>query len=141
MTESCPKCGCTFDYACLCPDGNPTFPLVTTPCIRTKEVQSYTATVFIAGDLERAREACQAYCDERGECVTVESTTYVYTNGAEAGVRIGFINYARFPRTPAAIFDRAYDLARRLIIILGQTSASVVASDRTIFLTTREETA
>lgn len=137
MIEACPRCGAVVDYACLCPDGKPTFPLVPYRPIREAEASAYTATIFIAGDVEQAREACQAYCDEKGECVTVEPTTYVYTNGSETGVRIGFINYARFPRDDASIFSRARQLAERLIVILGQDSASVVATDKSVWLSCR----
>ena len=107
--------------------------------ITVKTVKSYQVTVFIGGDLELAKAACQKFCDERGECVTVETTDYIYTNGSTEGVRVGFINYARFPRTRRVIFDQAVELARWLLIALDQESVSVVASDKTLWLTTREQ--
>ena len=107
--------------------------------IKTVRVKSYQITVFIAGDLVLAKLACQKFCDERGECVTVEATDYIYTRGHEAGVRVGFINYARFPRSRRVLFDQAVDLARWLLIALDQESVSVVADDKTVWLSTRDQ--
>lgn len=101
-------------------------------------VRSYQVTVFIAGDFENAKIACRKFCDEMGECVTVEPADYIYTGGQEAGVRVGFINYGRFPRSRRAIFERAEKMARWLILALEQESASIVATDRTVWLSNRE---
>lgn len=106
--------------------------------IKTVRVKSYRVTVFIAGDFELAKIACRKFCDEMGECVTVEPTDYIYTGGQEAGVRVGFINYGRFPRSRKVIFHRARTMARWLLLALEQESVSVVASDRTEWLSTRD---
>lgn len=108
--------------------------------ITSKSVKSYRVTVFIGGDLETAKAACRKFCDERGECVTVDPTDYIYTNGSTEGVRIGFINYPRFPRSRMEIFNQATDLARWLLIALDQESVSIVATDKTLWLSTREQT-
>jgi hypothetical protein len=105
--------------------------------VKRETVASYTATIFIAGDYAKALRACQSHCDEVGLCVTVEPTTYVFTGGAEAGVRVGLINYARFPSDPADIFRRAEALALILLDALEQGSVSVVASDKTVWLSRR----
>lgn len=105
--------------------------------IKSVRVKSYQATVFIGGDLDIAKAACRKFCDERGECVTVEPTDYIYTNGSTSGVRVGFINYGRFPRSRRVIFERATSLAKWLLVALNQESVSVVASDKTVWMTTR----
>jgi hypothetical protein len=107
------------------------------------EVPTYTATIFIANRLGvRVADAiCQAFCDELGECVTVDPTNYIYTGDHAPGVRIGFINYGRFPREPAEILARAEALALRLIEGLRQDGASIVATDRTFWLSKRAEDA
>lgn len=102
------------------------------------EVPTYTATIFIAGDYATAKQVCRAYCTV-GLCVTVEAVEYVYTGGCEAGARIGLINYPRFPGDPATIFDHALTLARMLREELAQHSFSIVATDKTVFETTRAE--
>ena len=78
-------------------------------------------------------------CDEVGLCVTIESTLYAYTGGAADGVRIGLINYGRFPAEPAEIFAKAEALALHLLDELDQQSASIVATDRTVWLSRRPE--
>lgn len=102
------------------------------------EVPTYTATIFIAGDFAAAKRVCQRHVMDVGLCVTIEPTEYVYTGGCEAGVRVGLINYARFPAEPEDIFARAMELARLLRAELAQHSFSIVATDKTVFETTRE---
>ncbi len=53
--------------------------------------------------LKEAEDICQEYCDEVGLCVTTTRTNYIYTNGSEPGVAVGFINYPRFPAEPEEI--------------------------------------
>lgn len=97
---------------------------------------TFVADVCIAGDLAAARQACQEFVLE-GLCVSFAPCEYIFTGGRETGVRVGLINYARFPSTHADLFDRAVRLAEFLIERLHQSSASVVTSDQTVFLTRR----
>ena len=101
-----------------------------------EEVSTYTATIFIAGDLNDARRICREAC-MAGLCVTVEPTEFIYTGGSETGVRVGLINYARFPADPAAVFAQAEALALKLVEGLHQHSASIVATDKTIWISRR----
>lgn len=104
----------------------------------TVETVSYPVRIFVAGNYAEAVDLCRAYCDEIGLCVTVEPTIYVFTGGQESGVVVGLINYGRFPSEPQAIFDRAKELALRLIDGLGQQSATVQAPDKTLWLSFRD---
>lgn len=97
----------------------------------TGQCQTYVATIFIAGDYATAKQVCREFCYAVGLCVTVEPTAYIYTGGEEAGVRVGLINYPRFQAEPAAIRDRAFDLANHLREALCQRSWSVVTSEET----------
>lgn len=101
------------------------------------EVPTYTATIFVAGEFWPAEEACRKFCDQVGLCVTIEPTRYVYTGDAENGVRVGLINYGRFPATPDEIFAKAEALAVRLLDWLDAESASIVATDHTVWLSRR----
>jgi hypothetical protein len=83
-----------------------------------------------------ARHLCRAFC-MAGLCVTVTPTEFIYTGGAESGVAVGLINYPRFPAEPAEIFAKAEALALHLIDGLHQHSASIVASDKTAWLSRR----
>lgn len=99
----------------------------------------FALALAIGGAYDQAVIACRGYCDEVGMCVTVTPTKYVYTDGETAGVAVGFINYGRFPSDPETIFGHARTLAHRLIFALGQDSASIVASDRTLWISKRPE--
>lgn len=93
---------------------------------------TFTATIYIAGDLATARQVCREFCMS-GLCVTVEPTEFVYTGGAETGVRVGLLNYPRFPSDAAEILDRARALADELRERLCQHSWLIVTPDESIW--------
>jgi hypothetical protein len=107
--------------------------------MQTRVEPSFSVTVYVAGDLHTARESLRRQCMEKGLCVTVTPTTFVYTAGAEEGVAVGLVNYPRFPHTPDEIKVRALAVAERLMADLCQWSALVVTPVETIWLTTRQE--
>lgn len=98
---------------------------------------TFTATIYMAGDLAVARQACREFCTA-GLCVTIEPTDFVYTGGAEAGVRVGLLNYPRFPAEPSAILDKAFALAELLRERLCQHSWLVVTPTDTFWNSRRE---
>ncbi len=87
--------------------------------------------IFIAGDLAQAKQVCREHCFAVGLCVTVEPVTYIYTGGEEAGVRVGLINYPRFPSSPDELGDKARALAALLMERLCQHSYSIVGPETT----------
>lgn len=93
--------------------------------------------IFIAGDLAQAKHICRAYCFEIGLCVTVEPVSYVYTGGEEDGVRIGLINYPRFPTDEPSLRARANELAARLMEGLHQHSYTVAGANETEWFSRR----
>lgn len=93
--------------------------------------------IFIAGDLQQAKQVCREWCMGVGACVTVEPVDYIYTGGEESRVRIGFINYPRFPSDGRAITDRAKLLADLLMRRLCQHSYSIVGPDETLWVSRR----
>lgn len=109
--------------------------------MQTKTVvePSFTVTVFVAGDYQKARDSLRRQCFEEGLCVTVTPTTFVYTVGVEDGVAVGFVNYPRFPKSPDAILSRALAVADFLMDDLYQWSALVVTPVETIWRTRRPE--
>lgn len=94
---------------------------------------TFWAHIFIAGDLEQAKQVCRSHCFTAGLCVTIEPVTYVYTGGQEDGVRVGLINYPRFPASDDQILRTAKDLAYRLREELCQNSFSIMTPAETIF--------
>lgn len=95
--------------------------------------------IFIAGDLEQAKQACREYCFDVGLCVTVEPVSYIYTGGEEAGVRVGLINYPRFPAFHDEIREKARGLADMLMRRLCQHSYSIVGPNETEWYSRRPE--
>lgn len=103
-----------------------------------KSAKAYKVEVFIAGDLVKATEICQRFCD-RGLCVTIEPTNYVFTGGQEMGVRVGLINYARFPKDFGLVWDTAEELGFALKDGLGQGSFTIQDHECSSFFSTRDE--
>ena len=103
----------------------------------TRTAASYQVSVFITGDLAKATEICQTFCD-RGLCVTVDQTNYVFTGGQEMGVRVGLINYARFPKEEEEIWATAVELGFALKEGLEQGSFTVQDPYESTFYSTRD---
>lgn len=87
---------------------------------------------FIEGhnELVKVRDICQKYV-EGGLCVTLTKTTFVYTGGNEPGVRIGLINYPRFPVENRVVLNHAMKLAEILMDELKQFRCTVMDSEMT----------
>lgn len=94
--------------------------------------------IFMAGDISKAIQSCQEYCDVIGLCVTVEPATYVYSGGQESGFTIGLINYARFPKTREEILHHARTLAVQLLNDLDQQSFTIQDDQESVFFSWRE---
>lgn len=84
-------------------------------------------------------KVCQEYVNDVGLCITITPTKYIYSNGSELGVRIGLINYPRFPSKKDELEEKALELARRLMKALGQKRVSVVGPDETFMLRNEEK--
>jgi hypothetical protein len=106
--------------------------------ITIKETPTVIVSIYIGGDLEQAKQVCREWCMDVGGCVTVEPVNYIYTGGEEAGIRVGFINYPRFPSDETCIVERASDLGSRLMDRLCQHSFSVVSPNKTHWYSRRE---
>lgn len=105
--------------------------------MKMKSCEDYSYTIFIAGDEVRAQQICEEFCLQ-GFCVTCEPTTYIYTMGKESGVRVGVINYARFPRSKDDVMLKVFELADKLLIGLNQGSYSVVGGGESFFKSRRD---
>lgn len=82
--------------------------------------------LFMAGDIEHAKQVIRRFCRDVPCCVTVTPTTFIYNGGEEAGFVVGFRNYPRFPSDGESIRDRASKLGVALIDASGQDSYMVV---------------
>ena len=95
------------------------------------EAPTIRMEIFIAGDLEQSKQVCREWCMKVGACVTVELVDYIYTGGQESGIRVGLINYPRFPAEFAAVFAKAQDLADLLMHRLCQHSYTILTPEKT----------
>ena len=99
--------------------------------------QTIRLDIFIAGDLEQAKQVCREYCFDVGLCVTVEPVAYIYTGGEEAGVRVGLINYPRFPSSESELRAKAEGLASKLLERLCQHSYTIAGPNETVWFSRR----
>jgi hypothetical protein len=89
--------------------------------------ESGSVKIFIAGCQLTARNICQVWV-EKGHCVNVVDTDYIYKYGREQGVTIEMINYPRFPKTPQELLRDAQELGEALMVGLSAGSYTIVAS-------------
>lgn len=94
-------------------------------------------TIFIAGDLAQAKQVCREFCNDISLCVTIEPTSFIYKGGQEEGVRIGLMNYPKYPSSVGGLHQLAHRLADLLRQRLCQCSYSVVGPDKTCWDDTR----
>lgn len=99
---------------------------------------AFSATIYAAGDINAAKQACRSYCLKVGLCVHVYQVDYIYTGGEESGFAIGIINYARFPQTAEMILHHARTLAELVRERTYQHSYSIVTPDSSYWSTLRE---
>jgi hypothetical protein len=82
----------------------------------------------------KAQQICQEYCNEVGLAVTFEDTKFIYTNGNESGIKVGLINYPRYPSSKDEITKKALRLASILKEEFKQFRVSVVTPDVTYMI-------
>lgn len=105
----------------------------------TKTESTFTAQIYVAGPIEKAKDICAEYCLAAGLCVTVTPTEFIYTGGREQGVVVGLVNYPKFPVTPEDLRSQAELLAKTLVAGLHQQSALIVMPDKTVWFTSRPQ--
>lgn len=108
----------------------------------TKTCPTYEINIYMAGDIEQAKQLLRTavYPPNKGLCVTINSTLYIYTGGEETGFIVGLRNYPRFPSHPAALLERAEQITENLLTGLCQWSAMIVeSSGQTYWITRRLE--
>lgn len=95
----------------------------------------------MGGDLADARSFLRRECypHNEGLCVTIIPTAFIFTGGAEDGVAVQFVNYPRFPTEQDYLYQRAKNIAMRMMTALCQTSCLLVTSEVTEWLSLRLE--
>lgn len=92
--------------------------------IHINSIDSYWATIHMAGSLDEARPIIQKFV-LKGACVETTEVEYIYTGGREKGFTARIMAYARFPKSESDIFHEAEALAKELLEGLSQNSLSI----------------
>jgi hypothetical protein len=82
--------------------------------MKTYESESYWVKIYIAGDMSQIEQACREYVT-KGLCVNIKANKYIYTYGEETGAEIELINYPKYPKGPAIIWEDALNLAHMIM--------------------------
>jgi hypothetical protein len=98
-----------------------------------KSCETIEISIWIAGDINQARQVCREFCREVGFCVTLTEVDYIYTGGEERGIRVGIINYPKYKSDRDTLFEKAEQLAEMLRVRLCQRSYSIMAPDYTVW--------
>lgn len=96
-----------------------------------KTVPTHQVTIWMAGDIATAHRVIRDFCYAEGACFTVTPSKFIYTGGEEDGFAIGLVNYPRFPSSAAWLFERAEELARKLLPACNQRTCLLVGSVET----------
>ncbi len=96
-----------------------------------KNSQTYTVKIYMAGDIEQAKQVLRKDCLREGLCVTIHPRNYIYSGGEETGFVVELINYPRFDNYPDQIWNRAKLLAEQLREALFQHSYLLMDSKNT----------
>lgn len=94
--------------------------------------EGYTDVVHTVDEVETHLR--EEYTDNGGLCVTITPTRFVYKDGSEDGVIIGFINYPRFPTPRQELEQLAEEVAISCKAKFKQNGVSVEYQDRTILI-------
>ena len=101
------------------------------------ETTAYKVEIFIAGSLADIRPVCQMYVN-RGLCVTVTKTQYIYKGGRANGAIVGLINYAKYPSDNSEIWLHAMALAHLLLANTGQSDCTIQDNEKSVLLTIKD---
>lgn len=94
------------------------------------------ADIYIASPYEETLMFLRRYC-ESGFCVNVSRCDYVYKFGMESGVKIGLINYPRFPTEQENLTKLALEIGLGLAEHTGQGSFTITTPNCSKFYSRR----
>lgn len=116
---------------------------MTEPELDVVQVPTYTTMIYVGlkcgydGEIisfEDVEKKIQEYVDWLGMCVTVTRTKFIYTDGNEPGIIVGFINYPRYPSNDEIITRNTITLAQLLLKFCHQRGVTVVTPTTTYWL-------
>lgn len=103
-----------------------------------KSLKTYWVRIYMAGDIETAKQVLRKEMFRIPRCVNIHPTQYIYTGGEESGFVIELISYPRFQNeNPKKILQRAFELEKILREELGQWSGLIMDSKETHWISTK----
>ena len=87
----------------------------------------------MAGDIEQAKQKIRELAYNKGMCVTVTKTDYIYTAGEQSGFIVGLIQYPRFEILECELESRLCVLAEALAERCCQKSFTVCFPKHSIY--------
>jgi hypothetical protein len=106
-------------------------------------IPTYTADIYVGareGYSDKIREPWEFnkcvsdYVNEVKLAATITHLNFQYVDGNEPGVKVGLINYPRFPKSRQQIRDLAFSLAEKLKAEFKQERVTIVFPDDTVML-------
>ena len=88
----------------------------------------------IVHDYDEVNDVIDKWIKSNPDCVTITPTQFVYKDGWENGVIIGWIQYPRFPRSKEDIKGRAVKLGYLLMETFKQNRITITTPDESIML-------
>ena len=105
--------------------------------IKTQSCPTHWARIYIAGPKHMAEDVCRKYT-ERGACINLYETNYIYKYGEQTGVVVELINYPRFPKTIDQLTEQATALGFDLLQAMSQGSFTVQTDRDTTYYDRRD---
>lgn len=102
-------------------------------------VDTHRVQLYLSGPIEVAKQTIRKFCLNYGLCVTIDSTTFIYTGGEESGYVVGLLNYPRFPSRPTVLEETAEELAQEILEDTFQHSVLIVTPTKTKWITKKEQ--
>lgn len=101
---------------------------------------TWTAQIWVAGDIIQARQKLRELCFPKGLCATITPTEYMYAGGEELGFVIGMIQYPPFMESELSLLRKAERVGKALAENAMQWSFTIVTPTATFYYSRRRRT-